>query len=57
LFLLEPLGYKPKLSNAYHAVMSGYIINYTFHVLENWREQDCLLKAKMCLSKKDLLRL
>lgn len=28
-FLLEPLGYKPKLSNAYHAVMSGYIINYT----------------------------
>ncbi|MCR9172389.1 MAG: flippase-like domain-containing protein [bacterium] len=29
LFLLEPMGYKPKLSNAYHAVMSGYIINYT----------------------------
>ena len=29
LFLLEPLGYKPKLSNSYHAVMSGYIINYT----------------------------
>lgn len=29
LFLLDPLGYKPKLSNAYHAVMSGYIINYT----------------------------
>lgn len=29
LFLLEPLGYKPKLINAYHAVMSGYIINYT----------------------------
>ncbi|MDB2656456.1 flippase-like domain-containing protein [Crocinitomicaceae bacterium] len=29
LFLLEPLGYKPKLKNAYHAVMSGYIINYT----------------------------
>ena len=29
LFLLEPLGYKPKLSNAYHSVMSGYIINYT----------------------------
>lgn len=29
LFLLEPLGYSPKLSNAYHAVMSGYIINYT----------------------------
>ncbi|XOV66837.1 MAG: YbhN family protein [Fluviicola sp.] len=29
LFLLEPIGYKPKLSNAYHAVMSGYIINYT----------------------------
>lgn len=28
-FLLEPLGYKPKLSNAYHAVMAGYIINYT----------------------------
>ena len=29
LFLLEPLGYKPKLSNAYHAVMSGYVINFT----------------------------
>jgi uncharacterized protein (TIRG00374 family) len=29
LFTLEPLGYKPKLSNSYHAVMSGYIINYT----------------------------
>lgn len=29
LFLLEPLGYKPKLSNSYHAVMSGYILNYT----------------------------
>jgi hypothetical protein len=29
LFLLEPLGYKPKLSNAYHAVMAGYVINYT----------------------------
>ncbi|MGB0915051.1 MAG: lysylphosphatidylglycerol synthase transmembrane domain-containing protein [Crocinitomicaceae bacterium] len=29
LFQLEPLGYKPKLSNAYHAVMSGYVINYT----------------------------
>tara|TARA_B110000902_G_scaffold267280_1_gene359826 strand:+ start:5396 stop:6370 length:975 start_codon:yes stop_codon:yes gene_type:complete len=28
-FLLEPLGYNPKLSNAYHAVMAGYIINYT----------------------------
>ena len=29
LFLLEPLGYKPKLSNAYHAVMAGYVINFT----------------------------
>jgi uncharacterized protein (TIRG00374 family) len=29
LFLLEPLGYKPKLINAYHAVMSGYVINFT----------------------------
>lgn len=28
-FLLEPLGYKPKLSNSYHAVMAGYVINYT----------------------------
>ncbi|NRA10698.1 MAG: flippase-like domain-containing protein [Crocinitomicaceae bacterium] len=28
-FLLDPLGYKPKLSNAYHAVMAGYIINFT----------------------------
>ena len=29
LFLLEPLGHKPKLVNAYHAVMAGYVINYT----------------------------
>ena len=29
LFLLETMGYKPKFSNAYHAVMSGYIINFT----------------------------
>lgn len=29
LFLLEPMGYKPSLKNAYHAVMSGYIINLT----------------------------
>ena len=29
LFLLEPLGYKPKLKNAYHGVMAGYVINYT----------------------------
>ena len=29
LFLLEPLGYKPKLKNAYHAVMAGYVINFT----------------------------
>lgn len=29
LFLLEPLGFKPKLSNSYHSVMAGYIINYT----------------------------
>ncbi|NRA12367.1 MAG: flippase-like domain-containing protein [Crocinitomicaceae bacterium] len=28
-FLLEPLGYKPKLKNVYHGVMAGYIINYT----------------------------
>lgn len=28
-FALEPLGYKPKLVNSYHAVMSGYVINYT----------------------------
>ena len=28
-FLLEPLGYKPKLSNSYHSVMAGYIINFT----------------------------
>jgi uncharacterized protein (TIRG00374 family) len=25
--LLEPLGYKTKLSNAYHATMSGYLVN------------------------------
>lgn len=29
LFVLEPLGYKPSLANAYHAVMSGYVLNYT----------------------------
>ena len=29
LFLLETMGYKPKFSNAYHAVMSGYVINFT----------------------------
>jgi len=29
LFLLEPMGYRPSLKNAYHAVMSGYVINYT----------------------------
>lgn len=28
-FLLDPLGYKVKLSNSYHSVMAGYIINYT----------------------------
>lgn len=28
-YLLEPMGYRPKLSNAYHSVMSGYIINFT----------------------------
>ena len=28
-FQLEPLGYKVSLWNAYHAVMSGYVINYT----------------------------
>ena len=28
-FLLEPMGYKTRLSTAYHAVMSGYIINFT----------------------------
>lgn len=28
-FLLEPLGYRPRFSNAYHAVMAGYVINYT----------------------------
>lgn len=29
LLLAEPLGFKPRLSNSYHAVMAGYIINYT----------------------------
>ena len=28
-FLLEPMGYKVSLSNAYHSVMSGYVINFT----------------------------
>jgi glycosyltransferase 2 family protein len=29
LLLAEPLGFKPRLVNSYHAVMAGYIINYT----------------------------
>ncbi len=29
LFLLEPLGYKPRFSSSFYSVMSGYIINYT----------------------------
>ena len=28
-YLLEPLGYKPKLSLMYHSVMIGYVINLT----------------------------
>lgn len=28
-FVLSPLGFSVKLSNAYHAVMSGYVINFT----------------------------
>lgn len=28
-FLLEPMGYKPKVSNLFHAVMGGYVINLT----------------------------
>ena len=28
-FLMEPLGYKPKLSNMYHSTMIGYVLNYT----------------------------
>lgn len=28
-YVLKPLGFKVKLSTAYHAVMSGYILNYT----------------------------
>ena len=28
-FMMEPLGYKPKISNLYHSVMIGYIINFT----------------------------
>ncbi len=28
-FLLEPLGYKPRLSTSYHSVMAGYVINFT----------------------------
>ncbi len=28
-FLLEPLGFHPKLSTMYHSVMSGYVINFT----------------------------
>ncbi|TNE74448.1 MAG: flippase-like domain-containing protein [Bacteroidetes bacterium] len=28
-FLLEALGYKTKLSHSFHAVMSGYVINFT----------------------------
>ena len=29
LFLLEPLGYKPSISNSFYAVMAGYVINFT----------------------------
>lgn len=28
-YMLEPLGYKPKVSSMYHSVMIGYIINLT----------------------------
>lgn len=28
-YMLEPLGYKPKVSSLYHSVMIGYIINLT----------------------------
>lgn len=28
-YLTEPLGYKPKLSNAFYGVMGAYVINYT----------------------------
>ena len=29
IFLLEPLGYHVRLSNSFHSVMAGYVINYT----------------------------
>lgn len=29
LYLVEPMGYKPKLSNVFHSIMAGYVINYT----------------------------
>ena len=28
-FLMEPLGFKPKLANMYHATMIGYVLNFT----------------------------
>ncbi len=28
-FLMEPLGYKPKLASLYHATMIGYVLNFT----------------------------
>lgn len=28
-FLMEPLGYKPKLVNLYHSTMIGYVLNFT----------------------------
>ncbi len=28
-FMMEPLGYKPKISSLYHSVMIGYVINFT----------------------------
>ena len=28
-FLMEPLGYKPKLSSLYHSTMIGYVLNFT----------------------------
>lgn len=29
LILLNPMGYKPRFINSYHAVMAGYVINFT----------------------------
>ncbi len=50
LFMVEPLGYKPKFANSVMAVYSAYLINFTIprageiaraSILTNYEEQTC----------------